>query len=196
MIKYKAWKWRTRLRLKHSIFRLNIIFRSLNFFRRITPKSPSSHTGHLFLSIPLPHLCPFSALSDSAVTPPKLKIKATSWNGNGVDKVHPFNQFFVNSVIVGEAFPIEKTQKIKRIQPIWCTFRIRRDCNADGDCVRSLDKVKTWDAALIRKMKLSELNELFIFLIVFSRITGLLLCLMFRNRSRKHPLPARSEYVS
>ena len=129
MIKYKAWKWRTRLRLKHSIFRLNIIFRSLNFFRRITPKSPSSHTGHLFLSIPLSHLCPFSALSDSAVTPPKLKIKATSWNGNGVDKVHPFNQFFVNSVIVGEAFPIEKTQKIKRIQPIWCIFRIRWDCN-------------------------------------------------------------------
>ena len=35
-----------------------------------------------------------------------------------VDKFPPFDVFFVNSVIVGEAFPIEKTQKIKWIQPI------------------------------------------------------------------------------
>ena len=75
MIKYKARKWRTRFRLKHSIFWLNIIFRSLNFFHRITPKSPSSHTDHLFLSLPAPHLHPFSTLSNSAVTPAKLKVK-------------------------------------------------------------------------------------------------------------------------
>ena len=59
-----------------------------------------------------------------------------------------------------------------------------------------LDKVKTCDAALIREMKLSEWNEFFIFLIAFSCITGLLLCLMFCNRSRKHPLPVCPEYVS
>ena len=102
----------------------------------------------------------------------------------------------VNSAIVGETLPIGWTQKIKRIQPIWCTFRIRRDCNADGDCVRSLDKVKACDVALIKQMKLFEWNEFFIWLIVLSHIAGLLLCLMTCNRSRKHYDPDWSEYVS
>ena len=31
-----------------------------------------------------------------------------------------------------------------------------RDCDADGDCVRSLVKVKACGMALIRQMKLSE----------------------------------------
>ena len=31
-----------------------------------------------------------------------------------------------------------------------------RDCDADGDCVRSLGKVKACDVALIKQMKLSE----------------------------------------
>ena len=114
---------------------------------------------------------------------------------NFVDKAHPFDQFFVNFVIARETLPIEKTQKIKRIQPIWCLFRIRRDCNADGDCVRLLDKVKACDVALIKQMKLFEQSELFICLIVFSHITGLLLCLMTCNRNRKHYNPAWSEYV-
>ena len=35
-------------------------------------------------------------------------------------------------------------------------IRIRQDCNADGDCVRLLDKVKACDVALIKQMKLSE----------------------------------------
>ena len=82
------------------------------------------------------------------------------------------------------------------IQPFWWTFRVKWGRKADGDCEGILDKVKTWDAALIRKMKLSEWNELFIFLIVFSCITGLLLCLMLRNRSRKSLLPTCPGYAS
>ena len=115
---------------------------------------------------------------------------------NFVDKADPFDLFSVNSAIVGETLPIGGTQKIKQIQPIWCIFRNRRDCNADGDCVRLLEKVKACDVALIKQMKLSEWNEFFICLIVLSHIAGLLLCLMTCNRSRKHYNPACSEYVS
>lgn len=38
--------------------------------------------------------------------------------GTLLAKPTPSTCFFANSVIVGEAFPIEKTQRIKRIQPI------------------------------------------------------------------------------
>ena len=49
-----------------------------------------------------------------------------------------------------------KHPKINRIQ--WIVSRIRdgRGEDADGDCGGILDKVKTRDAALIGKMKLSE----------------------------------------
>ena len=66
----------------------------------------------------MPHLHPFSASSNSAVTPTNMKAKETDRDGDVVDKAHPFSRFYVNSVIVGETLPIEKTQKIKRIQPI------------------------------------------------------------------------------
>ena len=74
-MKSKAAKWTTRLWLRQSIFRLNISFQILKFFYQIIPKSPSSHTGPLFSSIPAPHLPPFSALSHPAVTPTKPKVK-------------------------------------------------------------------------------------------------------------------------
>ncbi|WP_204784347.1 hypothetical protein, partial [Ligilactobacillus agilis] len=63
--------------LKQSILRLNISFQTLNFFWQITSKSPSSHTVHLFSSLPAPHLRPFSVSSNPAVTPTKLKVKQT-----------------------------------------------------------------------------------------------------------------------
>ena len=75
------------------------------------------------------------------------------------------------------------------------TFRDGWGGNEDGDCGRALDKVKACDAALIRKRKLSERREFFLFLIAFSCIAGLLLCLMPCNRNRKHTLPSRPEYV-
>ena len=39
--------------------------------------SPSSHTVHLFLCLSAPHLRTFSASSNPAVTPTKLKVKET-----------------------------------------------------------------------------------------------------------------------
>ena len=60
---------------------------------------------------------------------------------------------------------------------------------ADGDCGGELDIVKACGAALIRERRLFERSEFFLSLIAFSRIAGLLLYLMFRNRSRKHPPP-------
>ena len=67
--------------------------------------------------------------------------------------------------------------------------------DTDGDCGRVLGKVKACDTALIRKRKLSEQSEFFLFLIAFSRTADLLLCLMPCNRNRKHLLPAYPEYV-
>ena len=46
--------------------------------------------------------------------------------------------------------------KITRIQRNHSRILISLECNAAGDCEGILDKVKTWDAALIGKMKLSE----------------------------------------
>ena len=106
MIKYKACKWRTRLRLKHYIYRLNIIFRSLNFFSRITSKSPSSHTIHLFLSLPASHLRPFSALSDTALIPINMKVKKTGCNRDVAGKVcFKIQKILKISIAQSEKFP-------------------------------------------------------------------------------------------
>lgn len=57
---------------------------------------------------------------------------------------------------MGETILIGWEQKIERIQPIGYAYRISQDCDTDGDCAGSLDKVKARDVVLIKQMKLSE----------------------------------------
>ena len=121
----------------------------------------------------------------------------TGRDRNLVDKVYPFNRFYSKlRDCRGNTSRLDECRKSVGYSPVDAPSGTGRGEDADGDCGGILDKVKACGAALIRKIKLSERSEFFIFLIAFSRITGLLLCLMFRNRNRKHPLPARSEYVS
>ena len=115
---------------------------------------------------------------------------------NLVDKVHHFAPFYSKlRDCRGRYFWLDECRKSVGYSPVDAPSGTGRGEDADGDCGGILDKVKTWDAALIGKMKLSEWNKLFIFPIAFSCITGLLLYLIFRNRSRQHPLPARPGYV-
>lgn len=57
---------------------------------------------------------------------------------------------------MGETILIGWEQKIERIQLIGYAYRISQDCNTDGDCAGSLDKVKARNVVLIKQMKLSE----------------------------------------
>src|SRR5699024_7191963 len=108
---------------------------------------------------------------------------------------HPIiNPFFCHSSI------LQQTLILARRNPMHTATLMhlseQAGCNADGDCAAVLEIVQACDAVSVRKRKLTELNNFFLFVIVFSRITDSLLSLMLCIRSRKHYTPACSGYVS